>query len=223
MAKRNPLSCTPANCGEVFPKCGSNSTYRNHKCRCDSCAAAHAETGKRYRETHREKVLQSKKRYREENPEKVAEGKHRWHVANREHVAEKGKRYRAEHRETVLEKKRRYAAKNSAAAVERARQWKLANPERNRENMRRKSLVRNAKKKAATVVAFTQEQLDQRMAYYGNRCWIQIPGVCTGAFDHVDHVKPLIKDGPHMLANVRPACAPCNQRKSDKWPFEAAS
>ena len=223
MAKRKPLPCTPANCGELHPKCGRPRTYSVHKCRCDSCAAAKAEEARQYREANRDKDLERKKRYREENPEKVAEGKHRWHVANREHVADINRLYRAEHRETVLEKKRRYAAENSAACVERARQWALDNPERNRDNMRRKNLARYAKKKAATVVDFTREQLEQKMAYYGNRCWIQIPGVCTGEFDHIDHVKPIAKGGAHTLANVRPACAPCNQRKSDKWPFEAAS
>ncbi|MGX7727586.1 HNH endonuclease [Rhodococcus sp. 5G237] len=35
----------------------------------------------------------------------------------------------------------------------------------------------------------------------------------------VDHVKPINKGGPHMLANLRPACGPCNSRKRDQWPF----
>lgn len=68
--------------------------------------------------------------------------------------------------------------------------------------------------RAATVAPFTREQLAARMAYFGNRCWI-----CAGPFEQVDHVKPLAKGGPHMLANLRPSCAPCNNRKRARWPL----
>lgn len=32
-----------------------------------------------------------------------------------------------------------------------------------------------------------------------------------------DHVKPLAKGGPHILANIRPACVSCNSRKHATW------
>jgi len=52
------------------------------------------------------------------------------------------------------------------------------------------------------------------MSYWGNKCWM-----CEGPFEHVDHVKPLSKGGPHILANLRPACASCNASKNDRWPL----
>ena len=67
-----------------------------------------------------------------------------------------------------------------------------------------------ARKREATIVGFTAEQLAARIAYYGNRCWL-----C--------HVKPLAKGGPHMLSNLRPACSSCNRAKSDKWPLTAVA
>lgn len=45
---------------------------------------------------------------------------------------------------------------------------------------------------------------------YGNHCVY-----CdSGAFEELDHFEPVCKGGPHTLANVRPACASCNNAKS---------
>ena len=193
MAKRTPLPCTPANCGDNYKRCGVEHTYNFYKCRCDSCAAAKAEGARRHYDKHRETILKSVFRYRMEN------------------------------RDVVLDYQRRYAAEKIEIGTERVRQWRLANPERSRDSKRVSGHRRRAKMKATQVVDFTREQLDQRMAYYGHACYLKIPGICTGAFDHVDHVKPIAKDGAHILANMRPACAPCNHRKYDKWPFNVAA
>lgn len=62
------------------------------------------------------------------------------------------------------------------------------------------------------ALPFTTAQLDARMSMFGRKCWM-----CGGPFEHVDHVKPLAKGGRHMLANLRPACGPCNGKKRDRW------
>lgn len=69
-------------------------------------------------------------------------------------------------------------------------------------------------KRGCAVYPFTTEQLAAKVAYWGHRCWI-----CRGPFEAIDHVKPLAKLGPHMLANLRPICTACNTRKRDRWPF----
>lgn len=71
---------------------------------------------------------------------------------------------------------------------------------------------RYARVKSATVVPFTVRQLHARLAYWGNRCWM-----CGSPATCVDHVKPLIRGGPHLLANLRPACKPCNSTKQSQW------
>lgn len=71
---------------------------------------------------------------------------------------------------------------------------------------------RRAAKKAAFVIAYTKEQLDARMAYWGNKCWM-----CGGAYECVDHVKPLNAGGADCIANFRPACSSCNSSKRDRW------
>lgn len=85
------------------------------------------------------------------------------------------------------------------------RDWRARNPGRKAEyDARRRALIGGA-----TISA---EAMRARMAYFGFRCWM-----CRGPFEHVDHVKPLAKGGPHILANLRPACAPCNVRKGASW------
>lgn len=62
---------------------------------------------------------------------------------------------------------------------------------------------------------FDFDLLEQKLAYWGDRCWLcGEPGPDTW-----DHVKPLKKGGPHMLANLRPAHRSCNSKRSAKWPF----
>lgn len=74
-----------------------------------------------------------------------------------------------------------------------------------------------ARKRNAFTIPYTAEQLESKVSYWGDRCWI-----CqTDSWTQIDHVKPLAKGGPDMLANLRPACSACNQSKRDKWPFPA--
>lgn len=98
---------------------------------------------------------------------------------------------------------------------QRAAEYREANRELVNQNARI-SQFRRKHAKECSAIPFTLEQLQQRMAYYGNKCWI-----CKVApFEHVDHVKPLSKGGAHALCNLRPACATCNLRKRAKWPFK---
>ena len=71
---------------------------------------------------------------------------------------------------------------------------------------------RRAAKQGSSVKRITKEELASRMAYFGNRCWM-----CHGPFEAIDHVKPIARGGPHMLANLRPACNACNRAKSARW------
>lgn len=113
------------------------------------------------------------------------------------------------------------------------RQWTAANPEavqrirkevrarqteeqqqRIRALKRLQAQVRRARKRNTMVLPFTDEQVRKRMSMFPG-CWM-----CGGPFEHIEHVKPLAAGGPHILANLRPSCGPCNLSKGYRWPLE---
>jgi 5-methylcytosine-specific restriction endonuclease McrA len=86
--------------------------------------------------------------------------------------------------------------------------------ENNKIEYRRRRFGYKAAESARTL-PFTQEQQDARWAMWGGRCWIC--GVADATEE--DHVKPLSAGGWHCLANLRPACKPCNASKHGDWPL----
>lgn len=120
------------------------------------------------------------------------------------------KAWRAANPDKIRAKHERELAKNPN--LSRDRYWK------DPAYARQKSSRRKAMRRGASIGNITPSGLAARIAYYGGKCWM-----CGAPYAHLDHVKPLAKGGAHMLANLRPACAPCNLAKSDKWPFELAA
>lgn len=129
-----------------------------------------------------------------DDPEKFLSRNRKWRAVNRDRERVTNRAYYARNREMV-------------------REWHKAYHQANPHVARACSSRRRALRIRQTIVEASTDQIMQRMAYFGNKCWM-----CGGPFEHVDHVKPLSKGGPHMLANLRPACAPCNLSKKDKWP-----
>jgi 5-methylcytosine-specific restriction endonuclease McrA len=217
MTKRKPLPCTEANCGELFPRCGKKRTYDAYRCRCDSCRAAKSEAGRRHYQENRERIDARHRAYAAENREAMRQYSRQWFARNPEYR----RAYYAANPEAGRERTRRWRENNPEAydaAYKRARERASASPI-HRENVRQAAQRRRARKVAAPTVPFTSEQWAQKVAYWGGRCYLRIPGICTGGADHAEHVKPLSKGGAHMLANLRPACEPCNRRKWNQWPF----
>lgn len=64
----------------------------------------------------------------------------------------------------------------------------------------------------ATAIRFTADQRAAKIAYWGGKCWM-----CGSPATSIDHIKPLIAGGPHILANLRPACRSCNSSKGGRW------
>lgn len=92
-----------------------------------------------------------------------------------------------------------------------ARRRYAIDPERRREAWRRRQA---AIRRGCAVYPYTLDQLAAKVAYWAGQCWM-----CKVPYEAIDHVKPLAKGGPHMLANLRPICTPCNTRKRDRWPL----
>jgi 5-methylcytosine-specific restriction endonuclease McrA len=116
---------------------------------------------------------------------------------------------------------RKKYAENPQAVLKRNKKWVDANPEKVSAVKLQHTHKRRVLMESGTVIPFTQDQWVQKCDYWGNKCYLQIPGICTGGADSMDHVKPVLAGSPpvHMLANMRPACRPCNSSKSNKWPY----
>lgn len=169
---------------------------------------------KAWRLENRDRVTAHDRVRKKAEPERWSAYGRQYREANRVRLAAYDKARKAAEAERWAEygRQRYQADRERRLAV--MKQWRLANPETAAALSRRKKAI----KRAATIVPFTPAQLDQRMSMFGRRCWM-----CGGAFEHVDHVKPLSRGGLHCLSNLRPACSACNTRKGARWPWPAAS
>lgn len=155
------------------------------------------------------------------------EDKARWYEANKDVALDHARAYKKRHKEEIALRKKSaaYRAKERAARRKRMedrsyrervanlnKAWQEANPERYRAITRRAGANRRARQRSVLVIPFTREQLDSRLQAFGYRCWM-----CGGNYEHLDHVKPFKANGPHILANLRPACSACNTAKSGRW------
>lgn len=64
---------------------------------------------------------------------------------------------------------------------------------------------------------FAVDDFALRMQYFSWKCWI-----CGAETNGIDHVKPIVVGGPHLLANLRPCCPSCNARKGGVWPITSS-
>ena len=133
----------------------------------------------------------------------------RW-IENRDELILKKRAKRLENPQKTRDQARANYLKHKEKLKAAHREWSRRNKEATRLHANR----RRAKVLGSMVVDFTSEQVDQRWAYYGNKCWL-----CREPATATDHVKPISKGGAHMLCNLRPICKPCNSRKHNKWPY----
>lgn len=141
-------------------------------------------------------------RARAVNPEFYREKARRWREANRERAREIRRAHYQRHR-----------AQRRSDARSYQRLWRQANRELAAIKDANKRLRRRRNMALVLVVPFTAQQLSHRMSMWPG-CWM-----CGGPKDSIDHVKPIAKGGAHCLANLRPACQPCNASKQAKWPY----
>lgn len=112
--------------------------------------------------------------------------------------------YRVANRSAVLARSRDWAERNREYLIE----YRRANKEALKANAHR----RRARLAVVQVERITDEQFRQRFEVFGNRC--AYCGACGQLT--IDHVKPIVLGGPHILSNIRPACGRCNSSKGAK-------
>ena len=126
---------------------------------------------------------------------------------HQEEIRAKQKAYYRANKDRILARNKVWTHTHPEQAKAAKDAWKIANPERIIAYQRQGRLRRRH-----GVGHCTSEQLQARIAYYGYRCWL-----CGAPWEEIDHVKPISKGGSNWPANLRPACRPCNRRKSDHW------
>ena len=114
-----------------------------------------------------------------------------------------------EHKEQRRQVQKLWLSANKQRKRDADRAWYKANRERAKENRRRSSLMRRARERGIFKIDFSNKDLHLRISVFGNNC-----AYCGGPYEQLDHVKPVVLNGPHILANIRPACKECNQRKN---------
>lgn len=85
----------------------------------------------------------------------------------------------------------------------------------------RKERERRAQKTGSEVTKISSADYATVLARHHTQCWI-CERALTASTLVWDHYQPLAKGGPHTVGNLRPACGPCNTRKSSSWPFSEA-
>lgn len=158
---------------------------------CRTCKRA---VGREYRERHAERLSAAAKERYAANPEPAKSRRRARYYADPSRAVAEANRWNRENPDRRREIKRKYDQANLAGTV--------------RESVRR----RYATRKGAPAIHFTPDQLAQRAAYFGHKCWM-----CGDPMTEWDHVKPLSRGGWHCLSNLRPACRSCNARKGDCW------
>ena len=119
---------------------------------------------------------------------------------------------REQHHQFYLENRTKLIAKNvaygqTALGRQKKRAWLRQHPEVDRAHYQR----RRAHKAAASMNDFTDDQWIEMQAAYDHRCAYcgkRAKGKLTR-----DHISPLSAHGDHTVANIVPACRPCNRKK----------
>lgn len=101
-----------------------------------------------------------------------------------------------------------YYWRNQELRVAYAREWRAENPHRRREQADRRALLMVTN---PGFIPFGLSEWEALMRQHDHRC-----AYCLERKPLVkDHIVPLSRGGRHALANIAPACGPCNAHKSD--------
>jgi len=105
-----------------------------------------------------------------------------------------------------------------AKAADRNRAWRSANPEKCKANHTNGKARRRERVSGGSITA---NELIFLLDKQRRRC-----GYCRKSLNsgyHMDHIKPLAKEGKHNIKNIQLLCLSCNLRKSAKDPIVFAN
>lgn len=175
---------------------------------CKPCVSEYCK--KRYAK-NADAVKAAAKEYRERNAEDVRRRDRERYEADKEKYQARIAAYYSKNRERLLQSSRE---RRNLLDKDMERAYKRAYRSSNKVLRREWDHRRRVRERNSMVVPLTRTMIAAKVAYWGGKCW-----VCRVPYEAIDHVKPIAKGGPHILANLRPICGPCNSKKHSIWPY----
>jgi 5-methylcytosine-specific restriction endonuclease McrA len=177
--------------------------------------AAHAEEQqekkREYYLKHRDRIRAQQSEYRRRNQEADRERSRRYAAAHRAEARDRAKAWYETHNDAVFRERERQRGRRAYAKDPRRRQyarnWQRQNKGRHAEYVRVSQAKRRAAKNGGDGV--TAAQWRALVAEHNGRCAYR---GCEGPLT-MDHRLPLARGGKHEIANILPACRPCNSEK----------
>lgn len=162
-----------------------------------------------YAKRNHDRLTKTRRRWVERNRVRLTAYFRSYYLARRRSKIAAARRWYKANQARALAYRRRYHQMNREAALERVRLWQRRNPERARilkrlkEARRRRWRVQGERISSVDIQILYRKQ-HGRCAY----CHKQL----RKRF-HLDHIRPLAKNGRHALSNLCCACPRCNIRK----------
>ncbi len=188
--------------------CTINDNTNSANERREADLAKHRASQKRYRDTHKAKIVIDNKRYREANKEKISVLQKRWNEANKEKVLAYRKRKYATSRDQELIKSRQYHHEHKEQAAAKNKRWRTNNKEKLRHKAQRRR-SREANLRTTLTADEWQKILDDHF-HCCHYCGVQSDIL------HQEHKIPVINGGEYTAENIIPACPSCNLSKGTK-------
>ena len=201
--------------------------------RCKKCV-------KRYQQSHKKEMAETRRQYTKKNKAKIAEQKRQYNTAHKEEItaykkqhridnieeiSESERQYRETHKEERAEYRRLHKKESSEYHKKRYKDNKKEEDERSRKyrqtengkNLHRKSEhKRRALKLNAELEEFSSNEIFERDGYICQLCGKKTRPDCKWThklFPNLDHIIPLSKGGSHTKSNTQCLCRRCNVTK----------
>lgn len=181
---------------------------------CKQCRKA---AMKRRYALNREQIIEAVKRHQSEHADHKREYSRQWRERNAESLRLKKRAYYFENVDHRRSLGQQWRQQNSEKSAEYSRKWRERNPEQ-----RRAVAKANKTKRKMSPGYCSPQQWIAKVEYWGWLCYL-CGQPLTSATLHMEHRKPLSRGGSHWPANLAPACAACNLRKSNKTEQEFRS
>ena len=194
----------------------TNNTFSDsHTSKCKKCIKDYQRW---YRSEYREKRNKQKRDHYRLHAEEIKQKTKAWQKANWDRVKKIKHKSAVKHKKKIAARRRKYRKLNKKKLARQLTSWRRGN--------RARYLAQKARRRAreaGVMATLTAKEWQEIVRQYNHRC-----AYCGKRKKLTqDHVKPLVQAGPHIKANVVPACQSCNSSKQgrtpDQWKDEQGS